>query len=230
MRVEWNCFPSGKSKHCDPSMNCSQTWEVIAGLPSPREVGWQEPPGLPWRGQGARAQWFCSGRGRPRGCRATGEETNGKAGLGEERCEQWPGHSVLRAASSVRASRGLRGATLRPMPKCGALPEKARGGAMLWTPGYAVLEGDSLPVSNNLQKTEEKPMWDGKILPFGRPPGVTTPLVQRRPGRKREKRCEDVSHGVPLSSSIFPTQHCHQWGELPTSGFLFVCFHDFREC
>lgn len=60
-----------------------------------------------------------------------GEETNGKAGLGEQRCEQWPGHSVLAAASSVRAPRGLRGATLRPMPKCGALPEKARGGATL---------------------------------------------------------------------------------------------------
>lgn len=75
-----------------------------------------------------------SGRGRPRGCRVTrpGEEARGEAGPGEERREQWPGHSAAVCGFvSARAPRGLGGAMLRPTHKWGALPEKAREGAML---------------------------------------------------------------------------------------------------
>lgn len=155
--------------------------------PAPREVGWQEPPGLPWRSQGARARWLCSGEA---GLGAAGQQERKPAerqGWGQ-RCGQQPGRSAAECCFISEGPQGAPRGYAAPYAYVWGSPRKSQRGCCVLNPRKWSLGGDSLPVSNTLQKTEEKLMRDGKILPFGRPAGVTTHVVQRRPGRRREKR------------------------------------------
>lgn len=158
---------------------------MTAGLLLRRWDG-SEPPSLPWRSQGARARWLCSGEA---GLGAAGQQERKpteRQGRGQ-RCGQRPGCPLLSAASSVRGPREPERGYAAPYALSVGLAQKARGCCVLGTSENAVLWGtvSLFPTPFRRQKkTHER--W--KILPFGRPPGVTTHVVQREAREKGERR------------------------------------------
>lgn len=127
--------------------------------PAPREVGWQEPPGLPWRSQGARARWLCSGEA---GLGAAGQQERKPAerqGWGQ-RCGQQPGRSAAECCFISEGPQGAPRGYAAPYAYVWGSPRKSQRGCCVLNPRKWSLVGGQSPCfqhpSEDRGKTHER--------------------------------------------------------------------------